>query len=116
VNDLVLATVKAGYAFDDLLVYGKAGYAGGSVNGGSAYSPAAPAKGVTWTDTEWQNGWTVGAGAAYALTKNLRVNADYNFVDLGTAPFGAKDSVGTPTSIGTHTTDNVFTVGLNYAF
>ena len=34
-------------------------------------------------DSQWHNGWTVGAGVEHAVTKNVIVGFEYNYIDLG---------------------------------
>jgi outer membrane immunogenic protein len=80
------ARLKFGYAFDRFLVYGTGGLAYGhiiapkSFSGpnvlGPAYSFGAS------QDNAFLPGWTVGAGASYALTRNISVNAEYLYIKL----------------------------------
>jgi outer membrane immunogenic protein len=70
-------TPRIGYAFDRALVFAKGGLAFGKVanyvQDGSDY--------VDSSDTRF--GWTVGAGLQYALTNNVLLGVEYNYVDLG---------------------------------
>ena len=63
------------------------------------------------SDDSVLTGWTVGAGAEYAVTNNVTVRAEYNYTDLG------KDTLTTPTaaaSIGYQGSD--VKLGVNYKF
>lgn len=96
-------TVRArlGYAFDQFLVYGTGGFAYG--------------RGTFETfglsNSQNQFGWTVGAGAEYAIDNNWSVKGEYLYLDLGeesySTLFGSRD-VGT--------TANVLRAGVNYRF
>lgn len=68
-------TLKLGYAVDQGLIYGKAGVSYGRASG---YNGPLDDE-VTQTHV----GWTVGAGAEYALTERFSVFAEYTYLDLG---------------------------------
>ena len=85
VNSIATVTGRIGYAWNNVLLYGKAGYAGARVQfsvsdtccvGGSPMGAG--------SDTHWQNGWTIGTGLEYGLTPNWIIGAEYNYIDLGT--------------------------------
>ena len=73
------ARVRAGYAFDNVLVYGTGGLAYGKVK--SKVSTA----GTNLSGSDTKFGWALGAGAEYALTQNWTIRAEYLYVDLGKA-------------------------------
>ena len=70
-------TPRIGYAFDRAQIFAKGGLAVGRVSNyvhdNSDYVKA--------KDT--RTGWTVGAGAEYAVTNNVLLGLEYNYVDLG---------------------------------
>ncbi|AZO55713.1 porin family protein [Mesorhizobium sp. M8A.F.Ca.ET.057.01.1.1] len=70
---------RVGYAFDRVLIYAKAGYAGGKVDFRARDNDAL----VTYEKNEWQNGYALGAGIDYAVTNNLSLGVDYTHIDLG---------------------------------
>jgi len=37
--------------------------------------------------TQWQSGWTAGAGLEYGLTPNWIIGAEYAYIDVGTANY-----------------------------
>ena len=77
VTSLLLLTGRLGYAWNQWLVYGKGGYAGGSV------------RLIVTSDTDnidstrWHNGWTIGGGVEYGLMRNWILGAEYDYVALG---------------------------------
>lgn len=79
IGPIVTVTGKLGYAFDQWMLYAKGGYAGGDVEfkANDAISPA------SYTQSSWHNGYTVGAGLEYALSKQITLGVDYNYIDLG---------------------------------
>ncbi|MCX5494731.1 porin family protein [Kaistia dalseonensis] len=86
-------TARAGYAFDNLLLYGKGGVAYGDLK----YAD----------QSNWSVGWTAGAGVEYGFTKNITGRLEYDYVSLPSKDFG-----GLETGLNT----NNITVGLNYKF
>jgi len=96
-------TARLGYAFDNLLVYGK----GGVAYGQSKLSVNTPV--VAYDESQWHVGWTAGVGAEYAFTQNITGLLEYNYVDLGSQTY-AFDSVKADL------TSNVIKAGLNYKF
>ena len=90
-NWLVTATPRLGFAWNQLLIYGKAGLAAGEVKS-SVFSGAGSfgLPNERFAQTQDLMGWTAGIGAEYALTPNWIVGAEYNHVDLGTKTFGGE--------------------------
>ena len=75
------------------------------------------------TNTQTQTGWTVGAGAEYALDRHLSVKVEYLYVDLGgrdiSGPGNTFNAPGVPlfnASLKEQATANVVRAGLNYRF
>jgi outer membrane immunogenic protein len=71
-------TAKAGFAFNRFLGYVKGGYAGAKVDTKVLFV----APGIRERTSDWHNGWTVGGGVEYALTKHWIIGAEYNYIDL----------------------------------
>lgn len=69
---------RAGLAFDRLLVYGAAGVAAENVT----LSIKTIFGSGKATETIW--GYTLGAGAEYAITNNVVLGVEYKFTDFGT--------------------------------
>jgi outer membrane immunogenic protein len=103
-------TGRLGIAWDRTLVYAKAGAAFGETSV-SAQLPLIVAHGA---DT--RAGWTVGAGAEYALPNNWSVKAEYNYIDLGTRTITATTPLGPPIAADTKASEHIVKFGANYRF
>ncbi|WP_018181853.1 outer membrane protein [Kaistia granuli] len=96
-------TGRVGYAFDNLLVYGK----GGVAYGQSKIDVNTPVGSID--DSKWHVGWTAGVGAEYAFTQNITGLIEYNYVDLGSEDYFDN-------AVNADLTTNVIKAGLNYKF
>ena len=108
---------------DRLLVYVTGGLAYGQVKTSGTYYDYAYNGGLGYgqiSKDDTRVGWTVGAGAEYAITDNLTVKGEYLYVDLGdkTARGYAYRADGQPVtlSIKDETNFHVVRAGLNYKF
>jgi len=123
------ATVRAGYAANDLLFY---------VKGGAAWVHADHTQAITFGGLVTQQllsdnraGWTAGGGFEYGLNENLTLKLEYDYLGFGTKNYTytglAFANVGTggtvtgttavpsfPVSIKSST--QMLTVGVNYRF
>lgn len=110
-----------------LLPYVTGGLAYGGVSSAASFActscgtgGAAVANGLTRSTT--QVGWTVGAGADYALTPRISLRAEYLYVDLGRqnltggAEFTAPGVDVYNATVNADTTANVVRMGVNYRF
>jgi outer membrane immunogenic protein len=71
---------RMGFAHDNTLFYGVAGYHMAKSNVGIYYSIPAPAY---WSyDEKTRYSWSVGAGIEHAITDVLRIRAEYVYSDL----------------------------------
>ncbi|WP_238123261.1 MULTISPECIES: outer membrane protein [unclassified Xanthobacter] len=79
----LLATLagRIGYAFDNVLVYGKAGAA--FIN--NSYTVSGTAYAGQFTGSQFQAGWTVGGGVEVALTPQMSAKAEYAYLDFGSS-------------------------------
>lgn len=68
---------RLGYAFNNILLYGTGGLAFGSTKFSSG----------GFSETQTSAGWTLGAGAEFALTQNWSAKVEYLYVDLGEKNF-----------------------------
>jgi outer membrane immunogenic protein len=102
---------RAGVAIDQFMLFGTAGIAVGSVNATS--SP--PFVGTTGTDTQTLIGWTVGLGAEYAATENIRLKAEYSYIDFGSMTT-AIGTLHTSRLVRVDSTAHALKVGVNFAF
>ena len=79
IDDLFLATVRLGVTFNQWLPYVKGGYANGDVS----YRTFVTSSGQPTTQSSGrEHGWTVGAGLEYAMTPNLILGVEYDYVRL----------------------------------
>jgi outer membrane immunogenic protein len=101
---LATARLRAGYAFDNALIFAAGGLAAGVVE------MDVDTDYTSGTDTRF--GWTIGAGAELAVSEALTVKVEYLYVDLG--------DMETPASGGPMTTDvgenHIIRAGLNWQF
>jgi outer membrane immunogenic protein len=113
---------RAGFAVNNILLYGTAGVAYGQTSADQVAS-VIPCCLVTAVSSVNENhiGWTAGAGVEWMYSRNWSVKAEYLYTDLGSADyrFIGRTFVGTP-----HTTDSfpadltfhTVRVGVNYKF
>jgi opacity protein-like surface antigen len=85
-NSLASLAGRVGFTWDRALLYAKAGWAAGEAkvetksNVGAAIPPSnTPVN----SSTNWQNGWTAGAGMEFAVTQHWSAKAEYMHYDLG---------------------------------
>lgn len=111
-------TIRArlGYAFDRFLPY----VTGGAAYGRTAASGDAVILGVGSTSVSAASdswGWTVGAGAEFAVTNNWTVKAEYLYVDLGSMDYAVYEPLTSTAAFGS--VDSKFhamKAGVNYKF
>ena len=114
-NNTWLSTVRgrAGYAFDQFLVYGTAGAAFGNVKANFSNDLVSSAT---------KAGWTVGAGVEVGFARNWSAKAEYLFVDLGngscTTDCAIADANGPPLipNIAVKFNESIVRGGINYRF
>lgn len=83
-NWLGTARVRAGVAIDRLFLYGTGGLAFGQVkNSAAIYSFNGGPLAYWGSKNDTRMGWTLGAGAEYAITNNLTVKGEYLYYNLG---------------------------------
>ncbi|MEB6819937.1 outer membrane beta-barrel protein, partial [Staphylococcus aureus] len=84
----VLATVvgRAGFAVQNNLFYVKGGYAGVNNRLSVVDNVPNPSTG-SGGQTHWANGWTVGAGWEYGITRNWIVGLEYNYAAFGSQTY-----------------------------
>jgi outer membrane immunogenic protein len=97
VRSLYTATGQVGWAINQALLYVKGGWAGGSVN----TSIARPTTGGFASQSQSDDGWTVGAGLDYAVWQNFVLGVEYDHFDLGYGPFSTVGVLGSTYVVGT---------------
>ena len=107
---------RFGYAFDNVLVYGTAGWAWSSNQYIRTQLTGALNLATAGTDeavNTYLGGWTAGGGGAVALAQNWNVFAEYRYTDYGsltaTLPFSELSTTMT-------TKTSAVDVGVNYKF
>ena len=118
-----LGTVRAraGVAFDRVFFYGTGGLAFGAPD--QRLTLSGPT-GTTHrgTSSSTRLGWTVGAGAEFAVMDNLTLKAEYLYYDLGRNNVTATRTAGSAAPVGTSNTarfenkGHIGRVGMNYRF
>lgn len=116
-----LGTVRAraGVAVDRVFFYGTGGLAFGAPDQRLVLTGPA---GVTHrgTNSDTRFGWTLGAGAEFAMMDNLTLKAEYLYYDLGrnsvTAAATAVGPAGTSNTARFENTGHIARVGMNFRF
>ncbi len=106
--------LRAGIAFDRVLIYGTGGAAFASIENG--YSIGFPFF-LAETDSKTRSGWTVGGGLEYAVTNNWSIGAEYRYSDFGRSPDFPFSSITSGTvSFTHHLTENQVQARFSYKF
>jgi outer membrane immunogenic protein len=83
-------TGRLGYSFTpNWLGYVKGGFASARIETAGTTFPPVPGLLLNWNTADWHNGWVVGAGGEYRITKNFSLGLEYNYLR-----FDTKDHVG----------------------
>ena len=77
---MVTVTGRAGFAVQNNLFYVKGGYAG--VNNHLSVVDTTPPFTGSGAQSNWHNGWTVGAGWEYGITQNWIVGLEYDYASF----------------------------------
>jgi outer membrane immunogenic protein len=114
---------RAGFtAMPALLLYGTGGFAygGASVASSTFTTPACPGFCGSAANSTVLTGWTAGAGAEYAFSRNWTAKLEYLYYDLGSISQIYTDNLGrfAGTNVTTNTAfrGNIVRVGVNYKF
>jgi outer membrane immunogenic protein len=76
-NWMATVTGRVGYVVANNLFYAKGGYAG--VNNHLSVVDVLPPATGSGSATQWHNGWTIGAGWEYGMTRNWTVGLEYDY-------------------------------------
>jgi outer membrane immunogenic protein len=123
-NWLATVRARAGYAFENFLLYATGGIAFADIDASYKYERAAPLVGSgSWSDGTTAVGWTAGLGAEYAFTSNWSVKVEALYADFGSEDFEFSQSVvpipGFPPLTGEGEVERDLTIlraGVNYRF
>lgn len=126
-----LGTVRGRFGFlanERLMIYATGGLAYGQTKLTSTMTGTAGAlAGATWSgsNSKTRAGWTLGAGAEYAITNNWTARLEYLYYDLGKASVAARglnaagsalDAGGLYPVVQQKNRGSIVRVGLNYKF
>jgi outer membrane immunogenic protein len=88
ISSVATFTGRVGYAWNDLLLYAKGGYAGANVRFSVSDTVSAGGSPVgSGSQTHWQNGWTIGGGMEYAINPTWIVGLEYAYLNLRSANY-----------------------------
>jgi outer membrane immunogenic protein len=102
---------RVGYAFDHTLIYITGGYTGANLNG--SLTDTRGAQSIYANESTFLNGWTIGTGVEFAITRNVSVKAEYLYSNYGSSSTlfsGTSDAVRPSLSMST------LRAGINYHF
>lgn len=101
---------RFGYAMDRTLVYVTAGYTGAVLKGSIADVGGSP--NIYASQSNYLNGFVIGAGLEFAITQNISLKGEYLFNDYGSDTFfsGTRDATTAGVSFST------VRAGINYHF
>lgn len=85
VSQLFTVTPLVGYAFDDWMLYGKAGFASAKIQMDSSLDVSGSETFVS--DSQRQNGWTSGLGIAYQFSDKQSIGFEYDYSHLNSTKF-----------------------------
>lgn len=92
IKSLLLITGRIGYAWNNLLVYGKGGMASAKIHL-SVSDDTGPFTGAG-SASKWRTGLAFGAGLEYGITRNLSVGIEYDYIRLQSAQYELGDDTG----------------------
>jgi len=113
IDTIATVTGRFGYASDQWLFYGKAGWAGAQVD----FSGRNTAIADSFSFDNWRNGWTLGAGLEYKINRNMSFGVEYSFIDLNSDRESGVTRMGFPVSLRDHDLQvQSVTARLNFQF
>ncbi|MCD8524346.1 MAG: outer membrane beta-barrel protein [Gammaproteobacteria bacterium] len=87
VSQMATITPIIGFADENWLFYVKGGYASGKVD----VDVNTADQDTTFSDSDWQKGWTAGVGFQYQISGKNALGIEYNFSRLNSASFDGVD-------------------------
>jgi outer membrane immunogenic protein len=113
INTIVTVTGRLGVVADQWMVYAKAGWATAHVDP-VGRNPAIPDR---FSLDDWRNGWTVGGGVEYKISRHISLGLEYSFIDLGSESITGVTRLSVPVSIRDQDVQiQSVTARLNYQF
>ena len=121
-NDTVkwIATLtgRLGYAVNNWMFFGKAGWAWAGFSGNSATFNVAGANTNNNTNSQTRNGWTLGTGVEWGFAPHWSTKLEYDYVKFSTSNYNNTDTTvaGVVTTPGRSATSNLSMVKLGVAY
>lgn len=109
---LATVTGRIGYAWNNVLLYGKGG--GAWVH--NKYDLSDPTVPFDFTGSDTRSGWTAGAGLEYGFTPNWTAFIEYDHIDLGAHSITAVDPANGSGTADFKQNINIVKGGINYKF
>ncbi|GAB4510560.1 MAG: porin family protein [Sulfuricaulis sp.] len=117
VKTLYTARVKVGHTAERYVVYGTAGIAVGEVERSMRETMQYWGPTGMWGSARHKSvGWTLGGGADYALTRNIWLQTQFLYVDLGNEHYRFEDTPGFVFDQNASITFSVLSFGISYKF
>jgi len=109
---------RVGYAFDNVLLYGKGGVAwvNSDYSHPATSGPGAGNIALNYTGSDTRTGWLLGVGVEYGFAPNWSAKLEYDYMDFGSKDITLNDSTGRWVTFGIDQKENIVKVGLNYRF
>jgi opacity protein-like surface antigen len=109
-----LATIRAraGYAAGSALFYITGGFATAEMS----FEINDEVTGLSGSDNDWAEGWTMGAGVDVDVTQNVSVGVEYLYLSLDDMKYKVSDDAGTVTFEQDIEAMHTIRLGVNYAF
>jgi outer membrane immunogenic protein len=109
---------RIGYAMDKFLIFASGGLALTEAHyDASFYDSSSGANTANFTHSHTRTGWTLGGGAAYAITPKISVKGEYLYQDFGTVTESATSANGYVTlATETNLKSHLFRAGVDYRF
>jgi len=89
IKSLYTVAGRVGAVWNQFLFYGKGGWAGGEVELSARTTFGG---GAAWTRSRSRSGWLAGAGVEYMLMPNIIFGVEYNYIDLGSDTYSARNT------------------------
>ena len=89
VDQIFTATGRLGYAWSNLMLYAKGGYARADVSAKGEFTTTGFVcnTGCSFSSNESNSGWTVGGGFDWMFTPHVSLGLDYNYIGIGSETF-----------------------------
>lgn len=107
---------RVGFAFDRFLVFGTGGLAIGSEVDFRRTSPFGAPFDFTKKESGTRYGYTLGAGVDHAVTDNIIVRGEYQYVDFGTEKLNLSNTIGGTQSVRIEQDLHLLRAGVAYKF